>query len=59
MNKKRVLVTEKRVNRGARYGLEILVEYEFNDNEKALQWAKKNLDNIDANVNKKGGRCLK
>ena len=59
MNKKRVLVTEKRINRGARYGLEILVEYEFNDNEKALQWAKKNLDNIDANVNKKGGRCLK
>ena len=54
-----VLVTEKRINRGARYGLEILVEYEFNDNEKALQWAKKNLYNIDANVNKKGGRCLK
>ena len=48
-----------RINRGAGYGLEILVEYVFNGNEKALQWAKKNLDNIDANVNKKVGRCLK
>ena len=47
------------MNRGARYGLEIPVEYVFNGNEKDLQWAKKNLDNIDANVNKKVGRCLK
>ena len=54
----RMSVTGKRINRGAGYGLEILVEYVFNGNEKALQWAKKNLDNIDANVNKKGGRCL-
>ena len=53
-----MLVTEKRINRGAGYGLEIPVEYVFNGNEKALQWAKKNLDNIDANVNKKVGRCL-
>ena len=55
----RVLVTGKRINLGAGYGLEIPVEYVFNGNEKALQWAKKNLDNIDANVNKKVGRCLK
>ena len=55
----RVLVTGKRINRGAGYGLEIPVEYAFNGNEKTLQWAKKNLDNIDANVNKKVGRCLK
>ena len=54
-----MLVTGKRINRGAGYGLEIPVEYVFNGNEKALQWAKKNLDNIDANVNKKVGRCLK
>ena len=54
----RMSVTGKRINRGAGYGLEILVEYVFNGNEKALQWAKKNLDNIDANVNKKVGRCL-
>ena len=55
----RMSVTGKRINRGAGYGLEILVEYVFNGNEKALQWAKKNLDNINANVNKKVGRCLK
>ena len=54
----RVLVTGKRINRGAGYGLEIPVECVFNGNEKTLQWAKKNLDNIDANVNKKVGRCL-
>ena len=54
----RMSVTGKRINRGAGYGLEILVEYVFNGNEKALQWAKKNLDNIDANVNKKVGKCL-
>ena len=54
-----VLVTGKRIIRGAGYGLEIPVEYEFNGNEKAFQWAKKNLHNIDANVNKKVGGCLK
>ena len=53
-----MLVTEKRINRGAGYGLEIPVEYVFNGNEKALQWAKKNLDNVDANVNKKVGLKL-
>ena len=54
-----MLVTGKRINRGAGYDLEIHLEYVFNGNEKAPQWAKKNLDNIDANVNKKVGRCLK
>ena len=52
-HKIRVLVTGKRMNHGAGYGFEIPVEYVFNVNKKALQWAKKNLDNIDANVNKK------
>ena len=51
----RVLLTGQRINCGAGYGLEIPVEYVFNSNEKALQWAKKNLDNIDTNVNKKVG----
>ena len=55
----RVLFTGKRINRSAEYGLEIPVEYVFNSNKKDLQWAKKNLDNIDENVNKKVGRCLK
>ena len=54
----RVLVTGKRINRGAGYGLEIPVDCVFNGNEKALQWAKKNLDDIDERVNKKVGRCL-
>ena len=46
------------MNHCAGYSLEIPVEYVFNGNEKDLQWAKKNLDSIDANVNKKVGRCL-
>ena len=49
----RLLVTGKRMNHGAGYGFEIPVEYVVNGNNKTLQWAKKNLDNIDANVNKK------
>ena len=53
----RVLVTGKRINRGAGYDLQIPVEYMFNGNKKALQWAKKNLDKIDASDNKKVGRC--
>ena len=58
-HKIKVLVTGKRINRAAGYGLETPNEYLFNGNEKALQWAKENLDNIDANVNKKVGRCFK
>ena len=54
----RVLVTGKRIYRGAGYGLAITIEYVFNSNEKALQWSEKNVDNIDANVNEKVGRCL-
>ena len=52
----KVLITGKRI---VGYGLEIPVEYVFNGNEEALQWAKKKLDNIDENVSKKVGRCLK
>ena len=37
----RVLVTRKRSNRGAGYGLEIPVEYVFNGNDKTLQWTRK------------------
>ena len=35
-------------NKRLQENLEIPVEYIFNDNEKAIQQAKKNLDNIDA-----------
>ena len=48
-----MLVTGIRINHGAGYGLEIPVEYVFKGNKKALQWAKKISDNIDANKNKK------
>ena len=54
-----MLITGKRINCGAGYGLEIPFEYVFNGNEMALQWAKKKLDIIDENVNKNVGRCLK
>ena len=53
------MVTGKRINHGAGYALEIHVEYVFNGNEKAFQWGKKNFDNIDVNVHKKVGGCLK
>ena len=55
----KVLVTGNRISRSTRYDLEIPVEYVFNGNKKFLQWAKKYLDNTDANVNIKVGRCLK
>ena len=54
-----MLVTGKRINHGAGYGLETPVKYVFNGNGKDLQWAKEDLDNIDANVKKKVGRYLK
>ena len=46
------------MNRGAGYDLEIPVEYVFNGNEKALQWAKKNLGNIDEPVKKKSWKMF-
>ena len=43
----------KRINRGAAYGLEILDEYLFNGNEKAIRWAKRTIGGVDGNVKKK------
>jgi len=54
-----VFVTGKRINHGAGNGSEILVEYALNGNEKALQWARKNLDTVGGNVNKNDERYLK
>ena len=48
----------KRINRGAAYGLEILDEYLFNGNEKAIRWAKRTIGGVDGNV-KKNLRYLK
>ena len=55
----KVLVIRKRISRGAGYGLEISLEYVFNGTERALQWTKKSFENIDSNINKKVGECLK
>ena len=55
----RVLVTRKGISRGAGYGLEISLEYVFNGIKRALQLTKKSLENIDSNINKKAGECLK
>ena len=46
-------ICDKRINRGAAYGLEILDEYLFNGNEKAIRWAKRTIGGVDGNVKKK------
>ena len=54
-----VCVKRKRTNRGVGHGLEILVEYIFYGNEKAIQWAKRTLDGVDGNVKKKSFKIFK
>ena len=49
----RICDKRKRINRGAAYGLEILDEYLFNGNEKAIRWAKRTIGGVDGNVKKK------
>ena len=49
----RVCVKGKRINLGVGYGLEIPAEYILDGNEKAIQWAKRTLDGVDGNVEKK------
>ena len=36
-------ITEKRVNRGVGYDLEIPVQYRFTSDKKAVDWAEKNI----------------
>ena len=48
----RVFVKGKRIDRGVGCGLEIPDEYIFYGNEKANQWAKRTLDDVDGNVKK-------
>ena len=45
-----VLVTGKRFNRWVGNGFGILAEYTFSEKGKFIQWAKKELDKIDKNV---------
>ena len=49
----RICVKGKRINLGVGYGLEIPAEYILDGNEKAIQWAKRTLDGVDGNVEKK------
>ena len=52
-------VIGKRVNRGAGYGLEILVQYRFICARKAVEWAEKNIKKVFENINKKVNKCVK
>ena len=46
-NKSKVVVTGKRVNRGAGYGLEIPCEYNFfGDNETSIPWLKSKIESL-------------
>ena len=55
----RYKVTEKRVNRGASYGLEILVQYRFIGAEKAVEWAEKSIKKVFENINTKINKYVK
>ena len=55
----RLCVKGKIINLGAGYGPEIPAEYLFKGNEKAIQWAKRTLDDVDGNVKEKALWCLK
>ena len=55
----RCKVTGKRVNRGAGYGLEILVQYRYIGAEKAVEWTEKNIKEVFENTNKKVNKCVK
>ena len=52
-------VTGKRVDRGAGYGLGILVQYRFIGAVKAVEWAEKNIKKVFENINKKVNKCVK
>ena len=55
----RCKVSGKRVNRGAGYGLEILVQYRFIGAERTVEWAEKNIRKVFENITKKVNKCVK
>ena len=55
----RVCVKGERINRGAGCEVEIPAEYIFYGNEKAIQWAKRTLSDVNGNVKENVLRCLK
>ena len=52
-------VTEKPVNRGAGYGLEIPAQWRFIGAKKVVKWAGKNIKKVFENINKKVNKCVK
>ena len=52
-------VTGKRVNCGAGYGLEILVQYRFIGAKRTVEWAEKNIRKVFDNITKKVNKCVK
>ena len=55
----RCKVIGKRVDRGAGYGLEILVQYRFIGGEESVEWAEKNIKEVFENTNKKVNKHVK
>ena len=52
-------MTEKRLNRGAAYGLEIPLIYRFNGHEKASKWIKSKIQEVIKLEQVMKNRCLK
>ena len=52
-------VIGKRLNRGAGYGLEILVIYHFHGHEKLVNCAVKKLEAIQSQIDTQMSKCLK
>ena len=54
----RGIVTGKRVNRGARLGLEIPMDYTFCGDARVVLWLEKALKKITENIDAKVAKCL-
>ena len=53
-----VIVTGKRVNRGAGFGLEIPVDYIFYGDNRVTAWLKKAIGKLDQCIDVKVGKCV-
>ena len=54
-----VVVTDKRVNRGADLGLEIPVDYFFYRDSRVIAWLKNSIEKLDQRIDEKVGKCVK
>ena len=55
----RVVLIGKRVNRGAGFGLEIPVDYNFYGDSRITTWLKKGLEKLDNSLNVNVEECVK